>query len=529
MASTRAIVIGTGAGGMAAAAYLAKAGLEVTALEQGEHLGGYSNPFYRQGFQFDPGIHYVGECRPGGSIHGVLAGIDVDATALFAELDPDGFDVYRFPDLEIRMCRGLDRYRERLEAAFPRQARRLARFFELIHSFQVVARAMQTIQVTGPGLSLLRALPHLPRALRWMTRSYGELLGSLFDDARLRAVLAAPGGDVGLPPGRTAALVGLLLIAHYADGAFFPRGGSGAFRDALVGAAERHGASFRTGARVERIRAREGRAVGVTLVGGEELDAEVVVSDVDPVITYGRLLEPAVVPPSLQEKVRKTEPSLGSFGVYLGMRRDLAQHGLGRLNVWDYPSWDLDALYAPVFAGRLPSEPFFFLSPNSLKADPGALAPPGASTLEIITMAPYELFERWRDRPVRARGPEYEAEKRRVRDWLLEGVERRWPGLVGDVVVEEVSTPLTNESYTLAVRGGAYGPPLTPEQWGWRRFGPTTPLLNLFLAGAGVFGDGIAQCLASGRLAAQRALRAVAPRARRWRAQSPKSQDSPAW
>lgn len=518
----RAVVIGTGAGGMAAAAYLAQAGIEVVALEQGEHFGGYCNPFSREGFQFDPGIHYVGECRAGGSIHATLGGIGLDADALFVELDPDGFDIYRFPDFEMRVCRGLDAYRERLITAFPDQARGLERFFRLVESSRVVMRALFSMQLGQLSVEQLRALPHLPAVLRWATRSYGALLRSLFKDARLRAVLAAASGDYGLPPGRLAAPAGLLLIAHYADGAYFPRGGSRGFRDALVGAAERQGARFRARARVERILTRDGRVTGVRLQGGEELEADVVVSDVDPVVTFGQLLAPEAVPPALRQKVAKTEPSLGSLIVYLGMRRDLRAHGLGRFDVWQYPTWDIDALYEPLFTGApLAPEPAVFLSPSSLKDDTGTQAPAGASTLMVMTMMSYARFERWRDRPVGARGPEYEAEKQRLADWLLGAVERRWPGLVGDVAVREVSTPLTNESDTLAVRGAAYGPALTPEQSFWRRFGPRTPMRNLFLAGAGVFGDGIAPCLGSGRIAARLAARAVEAETRsaaqRWR------------
>lgn len=518
----KAVIVGTGAGGLAAAAYLARAGIEVVGLEQAEHLGGYSNPFFREGFQFDPGIHYVGECRPGGLVHEFLAGIGIDATALFAELDPEGFDVYRFPDFEIRMCRGLDRYRERLTAAFPAEARGLRRFFDLVEDYRVVTGALMALQRGHLGLAHLGALPRAPSVLRWMTRSYGQLLTSLIRDARLRAVLGAASGDFGLPPSRLWAWSGLNLFTHYGDGAFFPRGGSAAFRDALVAAAERHGARFRARAAVERILTRNGRAVGVALAGGEVIEADAVVSDADPVLTFGQLLDPAALPASLRQRVRATEPSVGSFAVYLGMRRDLRQHGLGRFNVWQYPVWDLDALFAPVLAGSTPADVGFFLSPNSLKDDTAAMAPAGASTLEVITLAPYARFERWRDRPAGARGPEYEAEKRRVADRVLAAVEATWPGVVGDVVVQETSTPLTNEWYTRAVRGGAYGPALTPRQAGWRRFAATTPVRHLFLAGAGVLGDGIAACLASGRLAAELATRAVGalvrPAGVRWRA-----------
>lgn len=513
MANTRrAVVIGTGAGGLATAAYLAKSGFDVLGLEQGEQFGGWLAPFRRGEFVFSPGVHYVPSCRPGQLVHDTLAGVGIDAQALFSELDPDGFDVYRFPDLEVRMCRGLDSYRERLSFMFPDSASDLTRFFDILKRFRDVGEAMQALRARSARPSLVWALPKLPSVLRWSSGTFGALLHATVHDPRLRAVLAAAGGDYGLPPGRASALAGVSLLLAYSDGAFYPRGGSGALRDALVRAAERQGARFRTHARVEKIETRDGRATSVVLADGERIEADVIVSDADPTLTLGRLLDADVLPDGIRHKVRATEPSLATFAVYLGMRRDLRAHGMGRFDVWSYPQFDLDALYAPLFDGRLPDAPMLFLSPNSLKDETSQLAAMGSSTLEIVTFAPHALFERWRDRPLGARGAEYEAEKSRIADWILEHVDKRFPDLVGDVVVREVSTPLSNESYTLAVRGGAYGPALTPEQSGPRRFGIRTPLPNLFLAGAGVFGDGVAPCLLSGRVAARAAERAMAPR-----------------
>jgi len=58
---TKLIVIGTGAGGLTAAAYLARSGIEVLVLEQASQFGGYLNPFERRGYHFDPGVHYMGD------------------------------------------------------------------------------------------------------------------------------------------------------------------------------------------------------------------------------------------------------------------------------------------------------------------------------------------------------------------------------------------------------------------------------------------------------------------------------------
>jgi phytoene dehydrogenase-like protein len=82
-------------------------------------------------------------------------------------------------------------------------------------------------------------------------------------------------GDWGLPPGRAAALIALALIADYSDGAFFPKGGGGALLEALVDAAEGHGATFRANVAARRILVSRGHVTGVELEDGETLMADV--------------------------------------------------------------------------------------------------------------------------------------------------------------------------------------------------------------------------------------------------------------
>src|SRR5512139_2962597 len=136
MASARrAVIVGTGAGGLTAAAYLAKDGFEVIALDQADRLGGFLAPFSLDGYTFDPGVHYVRQARRGQLLDQLLGRLGIDVERLFVEMDPDGFDAYCFPDFEVRMCRGLERYRDRLIERFPGERDGLTRLFELIAHF----------------------------------------------------------------------------------------------------------------------------------------------------------------------------------------------------------------------------------------------------------------------------------------------------------------------------------------------------------------------------------------------------------
>ncbi len=500
----RAAVIGAGAGGLTAAAYLAKAGFEVIALEQAKHTGGFLNPFVRKGFHFDPGVHYVGECRPGQVIHRVLSGLDIGVEDLFCELDPNGFDSFRFPDFEVKMPVGLDAWRYRLAEKFPQDVADIDRFFKMTKEIQSGMRAINSLSARKPRLSDVSSAPKIIAMLPWLRSTFKQMLDKTVKNKKLQAVLAAQYGDYGLPPSQASALYGIGIILHYSDGAFFPRGGSGSLRDAIEKRAKEYGAVFRTGAKVEKIIVSGAGVRGVMLSDGEAIEADVVVSNMEPAHTFASVYDPSYVPAGLRRKIKRLKPSMGSFCLFLGMKRDLSKYGMGKFNVWDYPTWDMDEAFRTLMEGRMTEGDLgLFLSPNSLKDDSGTMAPKGCSTLEVVTAAPYSIFAKWDGMVPYKRGQDYLDLKKRIADNMLANIERRAPGLVGDVEVMETASPLTNSHYINSVQGGAYGPAMTPDQIGPFRFAPAAPIKNLYLAGSGVFGCGVSPCLMSGMIAAK--------------------------
>ena len=102
-----AIVIGSGLGGLACAAYLCASGRRTLVLEAHYVAGGNSQVFRREiggrAFEFDVGVHYVGECGPDGLITRILNGAGLAERVVFRPLDPDGYSELRFPGLRFRV------------------------------------------------------------------------------------------------------------------------------------------------------------------------------------------------------------------------------------------------------------------------------------------------------------------------------------------------------------------------------------------------------------------------------------------
>ncbi len=504
MADYDAIVIGSGAGGLSAALRLARSNLSVLLLEAMPAFGGYLNPFRRKSYSFDTGLHYLGELGEGQSFWRLLHELGLTDTVRFNELDPDGFDRYIFPDYELRVCKGKERFIERLMAEFPKEKRRIEKFFEIFDKIIGAARASRALR--GGLLKRLSFILKHPAMSKYSRVPYQRLLDEVTTDKRLQAALAAPSGLYGLPPSKAPVIWAIMTWAHLLKGAYYPVGGSGALRDAFVFALKNHGAELRNRSWVVSI-SKRGEEFVVETESGEQQTARVVISDADPVITLGRLVDPELVSSRIKEKVKRLRPSGGAFYAFIGTDLDLYSLGITDANIIHYSGYDINSIYGRWLVPTPPEEfPFFFITSPSVKDPDGGHAPKGYDTLEILTGANYEVFEKWANLPSMKRGEEYEVLKEKIGEGLIAAAERYIPGLSQHLDFVEYATPLSNEYWVNAVRGGNFGPEQTPDQMGPGRFmNLTAGIDGLFLAGAGTMGGSVIACVASGVRAGSKA------------------------
>src|SRR5574341_1884931 len=137
------VVVGAGTGGLTVAALLARRGRSVLVLDQHSVAGGNATVFKRPGYEFDVGLHYLGDCGPGGGIPRILKAAGVEGV-VFREMDPDGFDTLVFPDFTFRVPKGIDAYRSRLIERFPAETRGIDRYLDVL-------RAVASLQGTDGG------------------------------------------------------------------------------------------------------------------------------------------------------------------------------------------------------------------------------------------------------------------------------------------------------------------------------------------------------------------------------------------
>jgi phytoene dehydrogenase-like protein len=503
------VVVGSGLGGLTCAAYLCAAGRRTLVLEGHVVAGGNSQAFRRSihghDYEFDVGVHYIGECGPGGLISRILHGLGLAERVVFRPLDPDGYSTLVFPGLTFRVPVGWERYRARLLSAFPAEAGPLGELLDVFERVGDEGRALQNREIQ-PAEMGTRA----PTLLRWGLRPVPELFAHYRISEAASAVLLGEQGDYAVRPSRTPVALAAGLTDHYMRGAFYPEGGGQAMVGRLVEAIRAFGGEVRTRSPVARIRVENGRAVGVELARGPGfVEAPVVVSNADLKRTVLELVGEDHFRPETVERVRAFRMSLPLFAVYLGVEIDVLGGAMPNTNWWLWPNTDIDGLYAGLEAGEMPEPPVVYLTVTSLR-DPESpqVAPPGHANLQVMTLVPPD-YAHWALERGPAEGgryhrdPEYRRRKQALAERLVAEAERVIPGLAEHVEWKEAATPVTQERFTHSTGGTSYGIEFATDQMGPMRLGPETDVPGLFLCGASTpSGHGIANVMRSGVVAA---------------------------
>ncbi len=460
-----AIVVGSGLGGLSAAAVLARRGARVLVVERHDRPGGYAHAFRRRDYRFDSAVHLVSGCEPvplegGGLLHRLLDALGVRDACDFVRADP----CYRveWPGLALDAPCGLERFVEAHGERFPSEAKGIRAFLEDCLMIRGEASRAEEDPDRGPFARPGR----FPLLLRYRRATLARVLEERVKDAEARAALAALWPYLGLPPSRLSFLYfATMLVSYVADGAYYCRGTFQSLAAALVRSLERDGGELVVRALVRRILVEDGRVAGVVLENGQCVRAPVVVSNADARQTVDELAGPEHFPAGYRRRLARARASTSAFVVYAATSLDLAGADLPH-ETFLYPGPDHEASHA---SGAGPRPSWLSLTAPS-QLDP-SLAPPGQGLLVLTTLVDARSARRWKDaKPERLAA-------------LLDLAERRLPGLRGALRFAEAATPRTMERYTRNGDGAIYGFEVTPSQVGPGRLDNRTPLPGLYLAG----------------------------------------------
>jgi phytoene dehydrogenase-like protein len=504
-----AVVIGAGLGGLGAAVSLAGAGRRVLVLEHHTLPGGYAQGFERGPFRFDVSLHALNGLAPGGGGDAILRELGVWDSLAFSRLDP--LYLARFPEHEVTAPADIYAYESELARAFPAE---LAGIRSYLDECRAVYRDQRRLEVDTAGggepdpAGFADRYPHLVRVAG---ETWEQLIDRHIADPRLRCVLGAYSGYLGLPPSRCAAMLGTGVTGSYHEhGGWYPHGGSLAVSRALERVLRERGSDIRYGERVTNVVIEAGRATGVRTNTGLDVSADLVISNASAPTTMLELVGREHLPAEYVARVEHPKPSYTTFAVYLGLSRDVfAEHGLPH-EVFVYDGYDQDATWDASLRGDW-SRASLVIS-DYTRVDPGC-APTGWAAVVITAVAPWDYEDVWGtggDLTHYHGNTRYLELKERVADLLVARADDHVPGLIAATRHGEASSPLTNFEYTRNPLGAIEGYENTPANSGLGWLPAENPIANLLLTGAWTNSGGQIPALASGLHAAHLAQRMTA-------------------
>jgi len=496
-----AIIIGAGHNGLTNAAYLAKAGLNVLVVEKNEYIGGaavtremhdgwfYSSCSYvcsmmRQSIHRDLNL----------TKHGLVL-VPYLGTVVFAD-NGDTMVSYNSEEAEYNQLRR--RSPHDADAMFRFQAD-LARYAQLIR---------KTLLRTPPDPTSFRPRDikellwlakefwslgekELYEYIRFFTMSAADFLDDYFEDDLIKAAMASP-GVIGTALGVYSPGSAYILLHHVmgdVDGNIgawgLARGGMGAISHAIASALKEHGGKIRTNAGVDKITVKNGKAVGVVLDNGDELHADIVVSNMDAKRTFTQCMDKNDLPPGIYDKAKnfKIRGSSGKVNIALsGLpkfnnvpdNRYINRGGQGFVGSME----TMERAYDCWKHGRWSEDPFIeSVIPSAW--DP-TVAPPGQHWMSnFVQYCP----------PVLADGPWTPEKRDAFGQTVINKIERYSPGFKDLIVHMEVRTPHEIEAEVGLTEGNIFQGELTIDQLLFNRPFPgyaqyRMPIKNMYMCGS---------------------------------------------
>ena len=492
------IIIGSGAGGLAAAICLSRAGQKVLVLEQHDVPGGWCHSFYLDGHRFTPGVHYIGLLGEGEATSNLYKGLEIANDLVFFRMNPDAYEHVHIGKNRFDYPDNPQELETRLIQRFPKEKKRIQKYLKLIRLASEELYSLPYINGFWQKLTLPYRTRHFGR---YGLFSLKQVINWHIKDPLLKNILNIQCGDHGVQPRKAAFILHAALMYHYFKGGYYPMGGGGALVKAMTKNIKKYGGEIRTKAAVKKILLEDGKrkkAVGVQLVNGEKVYAKNIVSNADIGITYNNLIGRENLSPKLRKKLEKTIYSCTSLMLFLTVDMDVKASGLDSGNIWMMPNKDSDDYYDQAMtADILRGEVFegMFISCTTLK-DPSSFDGKH-HCIEVITFIDYKAFEKFKKEDEK-RSQTYLEFKEQLTRKMINGLEKVLPGVSDHIVHQELGTPMTNEYYINTTKGNVYGTEKSLKHIGPFAFKAKSEIENLYLCGASILSHGVAGASHSG-------------------------------
>ena len=505
------VIIGGGHNGLVAAAYLARSGRKVLVLERRELLGGCAvTEEIWPGYRVSTAAYLTSllQERIVQELELARYGYQVDAKdPAFFSAFPDGRHFFMWQD-RAKTLAEIAKFSRHDADVYPAYEEQLERLSQVVEGLLLTTppafplRASDLVDYLRLAGKMRKLGPRdLVALVKIFTQSAAEFLDEWFQSEEVKVTLATD-GVIGANGGPRSPGTAYILLHHCMGGVGghrglwgFVRGGMGAVPEAIAASARAKGVEIRVNAPVAKVLVRDGRARGVVLESGEEIAAATVASNLDPKLTFLRLLDPKDLDAEFVRAIRNFRiegtsckinlalNGLPEFTAYPGgAPSGPGPHHKATMHICpsiDYVerAWD-DAKY-----GRASQRPLLELTiPTMYDA---SLAPPGKHIMGIfLQYAPYTLREGTWDELREPFG-----------DRVISLIEEYAPNIRQIVEHRQVLSPLDLERRFGMTGGNIFHGEMSLDQMfamrpvaGWARY--RTPVAGLYLCGSGAHPGG---------------------------------------
>lgn len=272
-----AIVIGSGIGSLTTAACLSKAGKKVLVLERHYSAGGFTHTYYRKGYEWDVGVHYVGEVHRKGSVLRKVFDYISDSKLKWAQME-DNFDRIYLGNESYDYVSGVEGFRAKMHSYFPEERDAIDKYIHLVRKVNRNSSLfyMQKALPLSLGNILYKKLTS--SYLKYATKTTDEVLSTITRNKKLIGVLTGQWGDYGLHPKQSSFAMHAMVAKHYFNGASYPVGGSSEIAKTIESVIEKSGGKVVVGAEVSSILLTKNKAIGVQLKNEKKIHANKIIS-----------------------------------------------------------------------------------------------------------------------------------------------------------------------------------------------------------------------------------------------------------
>ena len=493
------ILIGTGIGCLCAGALLAKSGKKVLLLERHYTAGGFTHVFKRKGFEWDVGIHYIGEVQRPNSILRKLFDYVSDNKLKWDDMG-DIYDSIIIGKERFNFIKGVDNFKSKMVEYFPDEIKAIEKYINLIFSVNKVSAKFYMEKALSPIMSFFFSNYFRKKFLNYSDRTTYDVLREITSNEKLIKVLCGQYGDYGLPPKQSSFAMHASLAKHYFNGGSVPNGGSSKILETIGKVITKNGGTILVRAEVNEIIIENNKTKGVRLMDDNCIYTNKVISGTGVFNTFEKLVPASIsIKHKYPEKLKKVKPSVGYICLYVGLKGSSDDLNLPKNNLWIYPDdLDHDGCVDRFTKDNNEEFPLVYISFPSSKFSDWNDRYPGKSTIDIITMMPYESFSKWNNTAWKKRGLDYESKKEEFSLRLLTHLYNQLPHLKGAVEYYELSTPLSTEHFSNYKKGALYGIDHNPERFRQKFLKPKTKIKGLYITGQDIVTAGVGGGLFSG-------------------------------